>query len=292
MGLAVAPGRLAVVARSVVWILRNAPAIAPRLDPPGTHDACFLTRAALYTGAINGHEAAWSDEELWVVNTLFSCLCTLDDQHSFVPRWRPGFISAYAPEDRCHLNSVAMADGRPRYVTAFGATDAPEGWRPGVVGGGCLIDVPSGEIVARGLVMPHSPRIHGNAVWLLDSGRGRLVRVNLRDGSVDTVAELPGYARGLAMAGPLAFVGLSRARESATFLGVPIAARRDRLRCGVAIVELSSGRTIGLLEFHTGIEEIFDVRLVPGVRSPILRAPTPRSISRRRSGWRRPARAG
>jgi uncharacterized protein (TIGR03032 family) len=290
MGLAVAPGRLAVVARSVVWILRDAPAIAPRLDPPGTHDACFLTRAALFTGAINGHEAAWAHEELWVVNTLFSCLCTLDDQHSFVPRWRPRFISRYAPEDRCHLNSMAMDEGKPRYVTAFGATDAPDGWLAGTVGGGCLIDVPSGEVVADGLIMPHSPRIHGGYVWLLDSGRGRLVRVDVRDGSVDTVAELPGYARGLALAGPHAFVGLSKARESATFLGVPIAARRDALKCGVAIVELSSGRMVGLLEFHTGIEEIFDVRLVPGVRSPLISGPYP-EVDRQAPIWLAPSSA-
>ena len=41
---------------------------------------------------------AWVGDELWMVNTLFSCLCTVDDRHSFVPRWRPSFISAYAPE--------------------------------------------------------------------------------------------------------------------------------------------------------------------------------------------------
>ena len=131
----------AVGARSLVWILRDAPAIAPQLDPPGTYDACYLTRAALYTGGINCHELAWADDELWVVNTLFSCLCTLDDEHSFVPRWRPPFISQYAPEDRCHLNALAMADGKPKYVTVFGTTDTRDGWRPSKVSGGCLIDV-------------------------------------------------------------------------------------------------------------------------------------------------------
>jgi uncharacterized protein (TIGR03032 family) len=275
MGVGVAPGRLAVGARSLVWILRDAPAIAPNLDPPGTHDACYLTRAAFYTGDVNGHELAWSEEELWLVNTKFSCLCTLDDQHSFVPRWRPGFISRYAPEDRCHLNAMAMAEGKPRYVTVFGTTDTPGGWRPGRVTGGCLIDVPSGEVVVRGLAMPHSPRLHGGRVWLLDSGTGRLVHADLERGTVETVAELPGYTRGLALAGSLAFVGLSKVRESATFGGVPIAADRARLKCGVAVVDLASGRLIGLLEFHTGIEEIFDVHLIPGVRSPVLSGPYP-----------------
>jgi uncharacterized protein (TIGR03032 family) len=275
MGVAVAPGRLAVGARSLVWILRDAPAVAPQLDPPGTHDACYLTRAALYTGAINSHELAWSNDELWVVNTLFSCLCTLDDQHSFVPRWRPRFISQYAAEDRCHLNALAMAEGKPRYVTVFGTTDSAGGWRPSKITGGCLIDVDSGEVVAHGLAMPHSPRIHGGHVWLLDSGKGRLVRVDVQNGSIETVVELPGYARGLAFHGSTAFVGLSKVRESATFDGVPIAVDRHRLKCGVAIVDLAAGRTIGLLQFHTGIEEIFDVRLLPGVCSPYLSGPYP-----------------
>jgi uncharacterized protein (TIGR03032 family) len=275
MGVAVAPGRLAVGARSVVWILRDAPAIAPQLDPAGTYDACLLTRAALYTGAINSHELAWVDDELWVVNTLFSCLCTLDDQHSFVPRWRPRFISNYAAEDRCHLNALAMADGKPRFVTVFGTTDTAGGWRPNKVTGGCLIDVPSGEVVVRGLGMPHSPRIHGGRVWLLDSGTGRLVQADVEKATVDTVAELPGYTRGLCFSGSLAFVGLSKVRESSTFGGVPIAADRERLKCGVAIVNLASGRMVGLLEFHTGIEEIFDVHLVQGVQSPYLSGPYP-----------------
>jgi uncharacterized protein (TIGR03032 family) len=275
MGIAVAPGRLAVGARSVVWILRDAPAIAPQLDPPGTFDACYLTRAALYTGAINSHELAWAGDELWVVNTLFSCLCTLDDEHSFVPRWRPSFISSYAPEDRCHLNALAMDDDGPRYVTVFGRTDSREGWRPGKLAGGCLIDVPSGDVVADGLAMPHSPRIHGGRVWLLDSGTGRLVHVDVQEGCIRTVAQLPGYTRGLAFCGSLAFVGLSKVREQATFDGVPIAADRSRLKCGVAIVDLTSGQMIGLLEFHTGIEEIFDVHLVPGVQSPYLSGPYP-----------------
>jgi uncharacterized protein (TIGR03032 family) len=209
-----------------------------------------------------------------MVNTLFSCLCTLDDEHSFVPRWRPPFISQLAPEDRCHLNALAMHENQPRYVTVFGATDSRGGWRPNKITGGCLLDVASGEVVAGGLAMPHSPRIHSAQVWLLDSGTGRLVQVDVQSGSIETVTKLP-YTRGLALCGSLAFVGLSKVRESATFGGVPIASDRSRLKCGVAIVDLNSGQMIGLLEFHSGIEEIFDVHLVPGVSSPYVSGPYP-----------------
>ena len=199
MGLAVDARRLALGTRNQVWFLRNAPDIAPRVEPAGQHDACFLPRSCHVTGDIGVHEIAWSADELWIVNTRFSCLCTLDPDYSFVPRWRPPFITALAAEDRCHLNGLAMVDGRPKYVTALGETDTQDGWRANKPHGGCLIDVSSGEIVTRGLSMPHSPRWHDGRLWVLESGTGRLVLVDPATGQRQTVAELPGFARGLAM---------------------------------------------------------------------------------------------
>ena len=267
------PAGVAVGSRAQVWFLDGAPDLVPRLEPPGRHDACFLTRSSRYTGEIQGHELAWSGDDLWVVNTAFSCLCTLHPEHSFEPRWRPPFISTLAPEDRCHLNGLAMADGRPKYVTVLAETDAPQGWRPVKATGGCLIDVPSGETVARGFAMPHSPRVHEGQVWVLNSGVGRLVVVDPATGRHDDVAELPGYTRGLAMLGPYAFVGLSKIRETSTFGGVPIAERRDELKCGVGAIDLRTGRLAAHLEFVAGVDEIFDVVALPGARPDALRAP-------------------
>src|SRR5207244_4077143 len=71
MGLAVRPGRIAVGSNAVVWFLRDAPELAPRVEPAGTHDACFLTRSAHFTGELHGHEMAFSGDDLWIVNTLF-----------------------------------------------------------------------------------------------------------------------------------------------------------------------------------------------------------------------------
>ena len=68
------------------------------------------------------------------------------------------------------------------------------------------------------LAMPHSPRIHGGRVWLLDSGKGRFVQVDIQKGSIESVAELPGNTRDLALFGSLAFVGLSKVRENALAL--------------------------------------------------------------------------
>src|SRR5262249_13163377 len=214
MGVALRTDRLAVGTLAEAWFLRPAPGTAPRLAPAGRHDACFLARSSHMTGDIQVHEMAWAGDELWIVNTLFSCLCTLDERHSFVPRWRPPFITALAAEDRCHLNGMALEGGRPRYVTALAETDTPRGWRPNKATSGCLIDVPSGRTVARGFAMPHSPRVHQGQVWLLDSGAGRLVTVDPATGAVRAVAEQPGYARGLALVGSYAFVGQSKIRET------------------------------------------------------------------------------
>ena len=116
--------------------------------------------------------------------------------------------------------------------------------------------------------MPHSPRWHDGRLWLLESGTGQLVLVDPATGQRQTVAELPGFARGLALVGPYAFVGLSKIRKTSAMDGVPLAERREQLKCGVAVVDLRSGQVIAFLEFQTAVEEIFDVQLLPGLRFP------------------------
>ena len=268
MGLAVDSRRLALGTRDQIWLLRNAPDIAPRIEPAGHHDACYLPRSCHVTGDIGVHELAWAGDELWAVNTRFSCLCTLHPDYSFVPRWRPPFITTLAAEDRCHLNGLALVDGAPKYASALGETDTAGGWRQNKPQGGCLLDVHTGEIVTRGLSMPHSPRLHDGRLWLLESGTGQLVLVDPANGRRHTVAALPGFTRGLALCGPYAFVGLSKIRPTSAMDGVPLAERREQLKCGVAVVDLRSGQCIALLEFQTAVEEIFDVQLLPALRFP------------------------
>lgn len=273
MGVAIHNDSMAVASRDRVWFLSSAPEIAPEMPPRGTFDACYLTRRAQLTGEVQAHEIGWADDELWIVNTAFSCLCTLDDRYNFVPRWKPRFISQLAPEDRCHLNGMAIENGQLKYVSAMSETDVKGGWRPNKVTSGCLIDVASEETVARGLAMPHSPRVHNGAVYLLDSGRGELVTVDVETGSWDTVARLPGYTRGLDFVGDYAVIGLSKIRETSTFGGVPIAEKRDELRCGFAVVDLRSGRTVSRYEFQSGVDEIFAITAVQESRTVSLRGP-------------------
>jgi uncharacterized protein (TIGR03032 family) len=273
MGMALAGDRLAVGTKLQVWEFVDVPAVTAKLDPPGRHDGCFLPRSCHVTGNIQIHEMAWgSANELWVVNTRFSCLCTLDGSASFAPRWRPPFVSALEPTDRCHLNGLGMVDGRPRYVTALGETDEPAGWRANKARGGILMDVVSGEVITRGLSMPHSPRWYAGRLWVCESGAGTLGFIDPATGRYRPIAEVPGFTRGLDFAGGLAFVGLSQVRESAVFSGIPITERlaEDQRTCGVCVIDLSTGQVVALLRFESAVQEVFAVTVLPGRRYPDL----------------------
>lgn len=267
MGLAVRRDRFAVGTRQGVVEYLDVPAAAPRAEPPGRHDACFVPRREHATGDIRVHEMAYVGREVWVVATRFSCLARLAPDVSFEPVWRPRFVSALAPEDRCHLNGLALADGKPRYVTALGQTDTPQGWREGKGTSGVLIDVESSEIVASGLSMPHSPRIHAGKIWVLESGKGELGVVDPASGRVEAVARFPGFTRGLAFAGPYAFIGLSQVRES-VFSGLPLTEQVRERQCGVWILDLRTAKTVGFLRFEERVQELFDVQWLGGVRFP------------------------
>ncbi len=263
MGLDVNRNRLSIGGANTVWELRNVPGVASKLEPAGKHDACYLPRSIHITGDIDIHETAWSDDnELWLVNTKFCCLCTLDVDHSFSPRWRPSFMSAVAPEDRCHLNGLAMVDGRPKYVTALGDTDTEGGWRANKANGGLLMDVDSNQIVLRGLSMPHSPRWYRGKLWVLESGEGTLALVDPEKGTWEAVAKVPGFTRGIDFVGPLAFIGLSKVREIAVFSGIPIVSKLRERTCGVWVVNIETGATVAFLRFESGVEEIFAVQVL------------------------------
>jgi uncharacterized protein (TIGR03032 family) len=270
MGLAASRRRLAVGSKLQVSEFHNQPEVGRKLPPPGKHDACYLPLRAHTTGDIRVHEIAFGDDELWIVNTRFSSLCTLDHNHSFVPRWRPPFVTALAPEDRCHLNGLAMDGGRPKYVTCHAATDLEAGWRPSKADSGCLVDVDSGDVVLSGLSMPHSPRCYANHAFLLESGVGSLARVDLSSRRLDTLVRLPGFTRGLDFFSHYAFVGLSQVRESAVFSGIPITESDAPRHCGVWIVDLNKREVAGFLRFEAGVQEIFAVQVLRGIRYPEL----------------------
>jgi uncharacterized protein (TIGR03032 family) len=281
MGIAFNPaaGRLALGTLHEVWHFQNQPGVAAKLAPAGSHDAAFLPRHRHYSGDIRIHEIAWAGDELWAVNTRFSCLCTFDGEHSFVPRWRPPFVTALAPEDRCHLNGFAILDGGVRYATCLGLTDTAGGWRENKANGGCVLQVPSGDPVITGLSMPHSPRRHRGGDWLLESGAGAFCHADFAAGTHGTVARLPGFTRGLDFAGDYAFIGLSQVRETATFSGLPLLEQNPEPSCGVWVIHLPTGRIAAFLRFEGIVQEIFAVQVLPFAHPTLIHEPGPELAS-------------
>jgi uncharacterized protein (TIGR03032 family) len=266
--------------KTMLWRFRND--LAPGARTAKGADRRFAPREGRVTGAIDIHDIALGDIGFAdgktgmvgpiFVNTAFNCLATISDTASFRPLWRPPFISALVGEDRCHLNGLAMDGSRPAFVTAVSRSDVADGWRDRRRDGGVVIDVASGEIVATGLSMPHSPRLHQGRLWLLNSGRGELGWVDIASGVFTPVTFCPGYARGLAFVGKFAVIGLSRPRRNQTFEGLELderlAAADATPRCGLVIVDVESGRTVEWLRFEHRIDELYDVALLPGVAQP------------------------
>ncbi|MEA2626927.1 MAG: hypothetical protein QOD06_2972, partial [Candidatus Binatota bacterium] len=267
MGLWASAERLWMSTRWQLWRFDDA------LPPGETHagyDRLYVPRQAFTTGDLDIHDVALDREGRVVfVNTAYSCLATISDRWSFAPLWKPPFVSRLAPEDRCHLNGLAMDDGSPAFVTAVSRSDVAAGWRERRHAGGLVIDVRTSEIVAAELSMPHSPRVHGGRLWVLSSGTGELGTVDRATGRFEPVAFFPGYVRGLTFAGDSAIVGLSKPRHDRTFSGLAL---DDRLRekdaearCGLWVVDLRSGVVAHWLELEGVVAELYDVQVLPGV---------------------------
>ncbi|HEY8380026.1 MAG TPA: TIGR03032 family protein, partial [Nannocystis sp.] len=281
MGLGVDGDSLWLSTLFQLWRLDNT---LPKGHVHEGYDRLYVPRVAHTTGDLDIHDLAVDRAGRPVfVNTLFSCLATLSPRESFAPLWRPPFISRLVPEDRCHLNGLAMHAGAPAFVTVVSASDVPDGWRDHRQRGGLVLHVPSGAPVLTGLSMPHSPRVHTGALWLLEAGTGYLLKLDLSSeparkiapasSTLTRVCFCPGYARGLAFAGPYAFVGLSKPRKNRTFAGLELdtnlAARSLEPRCGLVVVDTRTGDIVHWLRLEGVVEELYDVAVLPGVRRPM-----------------------
>jgi len=261
MGCYVHPRGLLVATQTQVIAFSTAPQLIPRYFPKENFDQLYIPQLAYYTGDITAHDIALVSGTPMVVSSTFNCLVAMHPEYSFYPMWKPHFITSLTAEDRCHLNGMAIENGKPRYVTALGVTDARGTWREKKATGGIVMDVNSNQIICTGLAMPHSPRVYQGDLWVLSSGTGELGIVNSL--GFQPMIYLPGFLRGLAFCGPYAFIGLSKIREKRTFGGLPIEEKVENLRCSIEIVNLQTGLWEGRLEFHRSVEELYDVQIVP-----------------------------
>jgi len=274
MGLWASPQRLYLSTIAQIWRLENVLGAGQLATQKQLHyERLYVPRFSYTTGDLDAHELGIDkNDQLIFVNTKYSCLATPDMVHSFKPIWKPKFISKVAPEDRCHLNGLAMKDGAPKYVTAVSRSDVVDGWRERRHEGGILIDVETDRIVTEDLSMPHSPRLNAGTLWVLDSGRGYLCRVDQKSGKAEQVAFCPGFARGLSFWRGYALFGTSLPRDGA-FKGLElddnVKARDGESRCGAYIVDTRNGDILHWIRFDGAVRELFDAAFIPGVRAPM-----------------------
>jgi uncharacterized protein (TIGR03032 family) len=254
-----------------LWRFENA--LVPGQRHQG-HDRLYIPRVGYTTGDLDIHDiVVEASGRVVFVNTRFGCLATLNARDSFTPLWRPSFLSKLAAEDRCHLNGLALDEGRARYVTAVSNSDVADGWRERRESGGVVIDVRDNRIVATGLSMPHSPRVYRGKLWLLNSGTGYFGSIDLKTGAFEPLTFCPGYLRGLALIGDYAVMGLSRPRHDKTFSGLPLdaalAAKGAEARCGLYVVDLRTGDAVHWVRLQGLVSELYDVAVLPDVVRPM-----------------------
>lgn len=268
MGMAVNGNKLGIATKEEVIVLANSPGLAVSYPKqPNTYDGLYVPRATYYTGQVDIHDLDWGKDGLWAVNTSFSCLCLIDDNFSFTPKWKPSFITTLASEDCCHLNGMAMSEGAPLYVSAFGTGNKPQSWRENITTSGVIIHIPSGEIVLKDVPMPHSPRMYNGKLYMLLSATGEVVCADTEKGNYEVINKLSGFVRGMDKYGDYLFVGLSRLRKnSSTFKDLPIADKA--LSAGLVVIHLPTGGIVGELKYQTTVDEIYDIQVLPELKRP------------------------
>ena len=275
MGVVGDGNRIYLASQSQIVRLENV--LGPGQIANNKHDKVYVPRNFQTTGAVDLHEiGVCADGKVVFINTKYSCLCELSLTHSFRPIWKPDFISKLAPEDRCHLNGLAMDKGKPRFASAICRSDIVDGWRDRRHDGGIIIDIVTDKIVAEGLSMPHSPRYHDRRLWVANSGSGEIGYINRKTKDFHTFAFCPGFIRGLAFMNGYAIVTLSKPRYK-RFDGLQLAESLEKRDadpwCGVQIISLADGSVAHWIRFDGAIQELFDVCVLPGVKDAITLGP-------------------
>jgi len=279
MGIAedVENDKLAIACKEEVIVFSNSKDLAKYYPKsPNKYDALYMPRLTYHTGQLDIHDLRFGENgTIYAVNTLFSTIIKIDDNYNFTPYWTPSFIDKIASEDRCHLNGMAMKNGKPKYATAFNQGNTPQSWRDHVTTTGVIIDVETNEIVVEGLPMPHSPRFFGDDLYVLLSATGELAKIDIENKSYEVVIKLNGFVRGMSLHKDYLFIGLSKLRKnSSTFAKLDFADKANE--AAIEIVHLPTASYVGKIKYLTSLDEIYDIHvLADKVRPNILNTMTP-----------------
>lgn len=268
MGFDIKDNRMVLACEDEVILFDNVPELALHYpNKPATYDALFVPRATFYSGRVDLHDIKFGMDNIYAVNTSFSCVCAITGHHNFIPLWQPDFIDKLASEDRCHLNGLVLKNGTPQYVTALGATNTPQGWRANITTGGILIDVTDNTNILQNLPMPHSPQFYNGELYLLLSATGQLIKVNMTNKNYEVIKNVEGFCRGMDIIGDYAFIAMSKLRKnSSTF--AQLAFSDKALSAGIKVIHLPTRALVGEIIFKTSIDEIYEIKVMPDTHRP------------------------
>lgn len=271
MGIAVdsVKDKLALACKEEVMVFANSKDLAEYYPTaPQKYDALYMPRVTYHTGPLDIHDLYFGEgNQLYAVNTLFSCVMKVDDDYNFTPYWKPNFIDKLVSEDRCHLNGMAMLNGKPKYATAFNTGNSFQSWRENVTTTGVIIDIETNELIVEGLGMPHSPRIYNGELYCLLSATGELIKVDVTEKSYEVVLKIPGFVRGMDLHKDYLFVGLSKLRKnSSTFAKLNFADSANE--AGIVIVHLPTASIAGKITYQTSLDEIYDIHILADKKRP------------------------
>jgi len=157
------------------------------------------------------HDVLAVDDQVLVVATDQNEVVWVGPDGAVTRRWQ-----APGEPDSWHVNGLFRHGGR-LLVSAFGQFSRRRGWdAAGRPASGCLVDIDTGERVLDGLAAPHNP-VFADGAWLVcNSATGELVEIDPDGGRIRRRLALPGWPRGLVVAGDRLFVGLSPHRHAAS----------------------------------------------------------------------------
>lgn len=261
--------KLALACKDQVIVFSNSKDLATHYPKfPNKYDAMYMPRVTYHTGPIDIHDLSFGNNgELFGINTLFSCIITIDDDYNFTNYWKPPFIDALVSEDRCHLNGMALKDGKPKYVTAFNKGNSRQSWRDNITKSGIVMDVETNEIIVENLPMPHSPRIFNNELYVLLSATGELAKIDVNEGKYEVVVKLDGFVRGMSHHKDYLFIGLSKLRENSSTFGKLDFAKKAN-EAGIVIIHLPTATITGKITYQTSLDEIYDVHILDNKMRP------------------------
>lgn len=259
--------KIYVGAKHQIWKFQN---ILPAKQK-ASFDALYWPKQSWNVGDVDIHDMYVHEGIPPIfVNALFSCIATIDEEYSFKVIWKPDFISELQPEDRCHMTGMAVDPERkiPRYITALGKTDSYEEWRLDYIDGGILVDITSNKIIAENLSLPYSPRLYNKNIYLLEAGRGMMVKIDPKTKKKEDLCFVPGFARGLDFIGNYAVIGTSKPREKKTFTDLELdkALKKQKRKpvCGLHLLNLDTNKIDHSIQIDGPFEDIYDIKIIRG----------------------------